>query len=266
MIRVQNLCAGYGGVMVLKGMTFSLPKGGFTGILGPNACGKSTLIKVLSGALGPADGAVSVGGVNPAFAPPMDLAKIAATIPQFTEIPFPFTGFEIVMMGRFPHLGRFSRAGEVDVRAVQIAMEETDTQRLAQRHVTQVSGGERQRLILARALAQTVGLLLLDEATASMDVHRKIQAFDLLEKLNRQGVAVLAAMHDLNLASLYCREMIFMKDGRILASGPTEEVFTQETIEEVYETPVRIVPHPTEEKPQAVFVPGCGRFRMGVKP
>jgi len=256
-IRVKDLRAGYGAAKpVLRGMSFSLPAGGFAGILGPNACGKSTLIKTLSGVLPPSGGEVSVGGLDPASAPPIDLAKIAATIPQFTEIPFPFTGFEVVMMGRFPLLGRFARAGEADLSAVGAAMDETDTTCLARRPVTQVSGGERQRLILARALAQSVGLFLLDEAASSMDVHRKIQAFDLLARLNCEGATVLAAMHDLNLAALYCKDMIFMKEGQVAASGPTESVFTKEIIEEVYETPVEILPHPSAGKPQVVFTPG----------
>lgn len=255
MIEVCGLRAGYGGPPVLLDVTFSVPAGEFLGVLGPNACGKSTLVRVLTGVLRPERGTVRVGGLDVARAQARDLGRGAAVVPQSTDIPFPFTGFEVVLMGRYPRMGRFAAESSEDRRAVDLAMAETDTAGLAERLVTQVSGGERQRLVLARALAQEAPLLLLDEATASMDVHRKIDAFDLLTRINREGVTVLAVMHDLNLAALYCRRLLFLRGGRVRADGPTAEVFRREVIEGVYETPAEVSTHPATGRPHAVFLP-----------
>lgn len=255
MIRLRDLWAGYGGEPVLRGLTCDVADGDFVGVLGPNACGKSTLVRVLSGVLAHRDGTVRVGGLDVAEASPRSLARVVATLPQSTEIPFPFTGYEVVLMGRYPHLGRFAGEGGADREAVRRALAKTDTEGLADRLVTQVSGGERQRLVLARALAQEAPLLILDEATAAMDVHRKVDAFDLLAELHRQGVTVVAVMHDLNLAALYCRRLLFLKEGRIRAEGPTAEVFTREVLEAVYETPVEVFHHQTTGRPHAVFLP-----------
>ncbi|MBE0616770.1 MAG: ABC transporter ATP-binding protein [Proteobacteria bacterium] len=255
MIRVSGLRAGYGGEPVLREVSLSVPAGDFVGVLGPNACGKSTLVRVLSGVLRSEAGSVEVNGLDVAAARPRDLGRSAAVVPQATAIPFPFTGFEVVLMGRYPRLGRFARETVEDLAAVDRALVETDTAALAERLVTQVSGGERQRLILARALAQEAPLLLLDEATAAMDVHRKIDAFDLLTRLNCEGTTVLAVLHDLNLAALYCRRLVFLRAGRIHADGPTAEVFTKGVIEAVYETPVEVFSHPATGRPHAVFLP-----------
>jgi iron complex transport system ATP-binding protein len=255
-VEVRELWADYGAAPVLRGVSFAVQSGEFLGVLGPNACGKSTLIRVLSGVLAPRSGEVHVAGLSLSGARADRLARAVATVPQSTEIPFAFTGLEVVSMGRYPHIGRFSAPQEADRRAVRWAMEETDTVSLAGRPVTQVSGGERQRLVLARALAQETPVLLLDEATAALDVRRKMEAFDLLTALNDRGSTVLAVMHDLNLAALYCRRLLFLKDGRVAKEGPTGDVFTKETVEAVYDTPAEVSVHPSTDRPYAVFLPG----------
>ena len=255
-IEVTDLTAGYGGEPVLREVSFACAPGGFLGILGPNACGKSTLVKVLSGALAPDGGRAAVAGLDPARAGARELARAVATVPQATEVPFPFTGEELVAMGRYPRVGRFAPLSRADLAAVRRALEATDTLALAPRFVTQISGGERQRLLLARALAQETPVLLLDEATAAMDVHRKVDAFDLLTRRNRDGVTVVAVMHDLNLAALYCRRLLLLKAGRVFAEGPTAEVFTRGTLEAVYETRFDVAIHPATGRPTAALLPG----------
>lgn len=259
MIRVRDLWAGYGGAPVLRGVDLQVADGAFLGILGPNACGKSTLLRVLTGVLRPERGEVRVAGLDPRQAAPRDLARAVATVPQTTWIPFPFTGFEVVLMGRHPRIGRFGRPGPDDRAAVERALEQTDTRGLADRLVTQVSGGERQRLVLARALAQEAPILLLDEATAAMDVHRRIDAFDLLARVNAEGATVCAVMHDLNLAALYCERLVFLKGGKVWAEGPTHEVFRKDVLEAVYETPAEVFVHPATGRPHAVFLPRAAR-------
>ena len=234
MIEIRDLWAGYGGNAVLRGVDFSVQAGDFVGVLGPNACGKSTLIRVISGVLRPQSGRLRTCGLEAGFVPARRLAREVAVVPQSTEIPFPFSGFEVVLMGRYPRLGRFAREGPQDLEAVSRALEDTDTAVLADRLVTQVSGGERQRLILARALAQEAPLLLLDEATASLDVHRKIDAFDLLTRLNRAGTTIVAVMHDLNLAACYCDRLLLLRDGIPLAEGKVEQVLTYRLVKECY--------------------------------
>lgn len=261
MIRIQGLKAGYGGPEVLRGIDLTIPQGSFVGILGPNACGKSTLVKVISGVLEPTSGKASVAGLDPARAEPGALARVLAVVPQSTPVFFPFTGLEMVSMGRYAHAGRFSALSEADHRAVGRALALTGSENLSERLVTELSGGERQRIFFARALAQETELLLLDEATASMDVHRSIDAFDLLKKLNSAGKTVAAVLHDINLAALYCERIVFMKDGLVAADGPTAEVLTARTIESVYETPADVFVHPSTGKPHAVFLPRSNENR-----
>ena len=179
-----------------------------------------------------------------------------ASVPQKSEVSFPFRCLSIVLMGRYPYLSRWGGYSPEDKEAALQAMEETDTLHLAERLITQVSGGEAQRVIIARALAQQTEMLFLDEATSSLDVAKKIQAFDLLKRKNASGTTLLCAMHDLNLAALYCRRLIFLKDEKIVLDGPTADTFRDENLSEIYETDIRTSRHPVTGTPQAHFVPG----------
>jgi iron complex transport system ATP-binding protein len=184
-----------------------------------------------------------------------ELARVEASVPQRLDISFPFKCIEVVLMGRYPHQHGLGGDSEEDLSKAAEAMRLTDTLELAQRPITEISGGEAQRVIIARALAQEAELMLLDEATANLDVAHKMQMFDLFQEKNRQGVTFLCAMHDLNLAALYCQRLIFLKQGRICVEGSTMETFTEENLSKVYETEVRITPHPDTGAPQAMFVP-----------
>jgi iron complex transport system ATP-binding protein len=259
MIRVDSLTCGYGRQDVLSGLSFQVRGGEFVGILGPNGSGKSTLLLSLAGVLPYRRGGIQVGGEEIASTPPRRRARVMASVPQRSELSFPFKCLTMVLMGRYPYLSRWGGYTPEDHQAALKAMEETDTLHLAERPITQVSGGEAQRVILARALCQSTEILLLDEATSNLDAAKKVQVFDLLRRKNASGVTVLCAMHDLNLAALYCRRLLFLKSGQITLDGSIEETFTHELLSRIYETDIRISRHPVTGDPQAHFVPGTDR-------
>jgi iron complex transport system ATP-binding protein len=256
MIDITSLSCGYGKREVLKGITLNLKRGELAGILGPNGSGKSTLILALAGILPYRSGSIQVSNEEIAGTPFRWRARQMASVPQRSELTFPFKCLSVVLMGRYPYLSRWGGYSKRDMDNALDAMEQTDTVHLAQRMITEVSGGEAQRVIIARALAQGTEILLLDEATSNLDVAKKIQIFDLLKRKNAQGTTLLCAMHDLNLAALYCTRLIFLKEGRIVLDGPTEETFNDAYLSEIYETDVKVSRHPVTGSPQAHFVPG----------
>jgi iron complex transport system ATP-binding protein len=256
MIKIRSLFCGYGKTEVLKGVNLHLKPGEFAGILGPNGSGKSTLLFALAGVLPYSSGSILVNGEEIAGTTARFRARLMASVPQRSEISFPFKCLSIVLMGRYPFLSRFGGYSPQDMDSALSSMEQTETIHLAQRMITEVSGGEAQRVIIARALAQETGILLLDEATSNLDVAKKIQVFDLLRRKNAKGVTLLCAMHDLNLAALYCKRLIFLKSGKIVLDGPTNETFNNENLSKIYETDIRVSQHPVTGSPQAHFVPG----------
>ena len=259
MIEARSLTCGYRKRKVLKDLRFEVRKGEFVGVLGPNGSGKSTLLLTLAGILGYDQGSLQVAGEEIARTEPGWRAKRIAVVQQRSEFSFPFQCLSIVLMGRYPFLSKWGGYSPSDREAAMEAMEETETLHLARRLITEISGGEAQRVIIARALAQKTDLLLLDEATSSLDVASKIRIFDLLRRKNSRGTTIVCAMHDLNLAALYCRRLIFIKDQSILLDGETEETFRDEHLSRVYETDVRVCRHPVADRPQALFVPGADR-------
>jgi iron complex transport system ATP-binding protein len=258
-IRAASLNLGYGDQVILQDLNFEILKGEFVGCLGPNGSGKSTLLSALCGLLPPQRGSITLEDEPLKNLPSRFRARRLAVVPQSTEVRFPFTCFEVVLMGRHPHRRRWRSLGEADLLAALAAMDQTSTTVFQERPVTEVSGGERQRVVVARALAQTPEILLLDEATSSLDVRKKLEIFEVLKRLNESlGVTVICAMHDLNLAALYCRRLMFLKDGRLLRDGPTDKVFTSATLNRVYDTAMEVVRHPAHQRPYAVLLPLSG--------
>jgi iron complex transport system ATP-binding protein len=223
------------GKRVLDDVSMHVEKGDIVGLLGPNGSGKTTLLKIVSGMLAPASGSIEIGGVSLSSLSRRDLARRLAIVPQETQSAFDFTVLDIVLMGRYPHLGPFELEGLDDLAIARDALAATGTSALETRRFTTLSGGEKQRVVIASALAQASDVLLLDEPTASLDLGYQIEVALLLQRLNRDlGTTMIISTHDLNLAAALCRKAVMLKDGRVLASGAMEAVLTAPNIRDLY--------------------------------
>jgi iron complex transport system ATP-binding protein len=220
----------------LSGVSLSVPRGSFTGLLGPNGCGKTTLLKLMAGVMKPSSGRVTLEGRVLADLPRREAARHIAVVPQDTHPAFDYTVLEIVLMGRHPHLGRMQLEGPEDLAIAHEALDATGTGHLADRSFTSLSGGEKQRVVIAGALAQRPDVLLLDEPTASLDLGYQLEVASLLTRLSReQDVTMVMATHDLNLAASMCNALVVLRDGRLLAHGPTAEVLTGAMVRQLYD-------------------------------
>lgn len=255
MIEVQGLHCGYGDREVLKGISLEVTSGEMTGILGPNGSGKTTLLLALAGVVPIRRGTIRLDGKELGEQRARWIASRVASVSQKSEFSFPFTCLSLVLMGRYPYLDGWGGYSDQDMHIALDAMDETQTTSLAPRSVKEVSGGEAQMVTIARCLAQQTDILLLDEATSNLDVAHKIAIFDVLAQKNREGATLLCVMHDLNLAALYCRRLIFLKHGTVALDGRTEDVFNDDLLSDIYETEIRVSRHPVTGGPQAHFVP-----------
>jgi iron complex transport system ATP-binding protein len=229
---------------VVDGVSVRLAEGTLTGILGPNGSGKTTLLRLLSGTRRPTSGRVLLGDRALSSLSRREVAQQIAVVPQETQLAFEYSAIEIVLMGRHPHLGLFTVEGPGDLRIAHEAMASTGTIALADRPFDQLSGGEKQRVVIAAALAQSARLLLLDEPTASLDLGYQLEVSSLLQTLNRErGVTMAISTHDLNLAASICRELILMRDGRVIAAGATADVLTPENVRRLYEVEADVHVH-----------------------
>lgn len=220
----------------MENLNLTIDPGEMVGILGPNGSGKSTLLKLMSGALEPCRGIVYLDGKDISRIRRKEIARRMAVVPQETDLGFDFTVREVVSMGRYPHLGRFQFNDTESERAVSRAMRTTEVMELSDKPFSRLSGGEKQRAILARALAQEPGILLLDEPTKNLDIRHSLDFMMLVRRMNvRSGLTVVAVLHDLGLASRYCTRIILLKDGRVHSDGPKERVLTSEHIEQVFD-------------------------------
>lgn len=238
---IKRLNFSYGLRHVLKDMDLTVEPGFFYGILGPNGCGKTTFLDILVRHRNAQGGTVAFNGTPLTRISPKTLSRQVALVPQSTSIPFPYTVSELVMMGRHPYMGRFSSPSKSDHDAVNRAMHDADMLSYTNQPVTELSGGERQRAFFARALAQDTPVLMLDEATSSLDIKHSLT---LLSTVKRQVVenrkTVIAVFHDINLAALFCDRLIVMNKGRVFARGETNKVLTESLISEVYDVNAKV--------------------------
>ena len=218
------------GETLLDGVSLRADRGQFVGLIGPNGAGKSTLLRTISGILRYRRGAVSLEGADLQTLSSREIASSLALIPQIAPYTYGFTSMELVLMGRYPHLGRFQIEGREDDRIARDAMRMTETEQFADRTLDTLSGGERQRVFVARALAQQPRILLMDEPTANLDVLHQLKVLDLVRRLVDDGLTAVAAIHDLNMAARYCDKLVLLSGGRVLAEGTPSEVLTPDTI------------------------------------
>ncbi|HKY07293.1 MAG TPA: ABC transporter ATP-binding protein, partial [Candidatus Binatia bacterium] len=220
-----------------------------------NGSGKTTFLKILSAVLR-GQGRIAINGKSIETYGRRELSRLFAVVQQEARVNFPFTAVEIVLMGRASHHSPFSLEGKRDLEAARTSMDLTDSLSLANRYLHELSGGEKQRVMIARALAQEPQIFLLDEPSAFLDLKHQVQVFELLRRLNRErGLTIIAALHDLNLAALFFPRLIILRDGKIYQDGPPGEVLTERTVEEVYGIRVRIERDATSQKPQLFLRP-----------
>lgn len=256
-IDVHGLKLTYETEPVLNGTEFKVDKGDLVALLGANGAGKSTLLRCISRILEPSEGNILLDGKELKEIKSKEAARLMAVVPQETAADFDFTVEDIVMMGRFPYLARFQKEEQRDYEIVNKAMELTGVSHLAGRSIAALSGGEKQRVIMARAVAQQPRVLLLDEPTANLDIGYQSMLLELASRLNReQGVTVIAAIHDINLAVHHFNRFILLADGRVLAAGRAEEVITPENIQKSYGVPASTFRHPLHGVLQVSVVKG----------
>ena len=261
-LEIQNVTLGYGRKVVVKDITFRMKPGEILGLVGPNGCGKSTIIKALSRVISPYSGRIILDGKNISTISRRDLARWLGVVPQIPLLPSAFTAFEVVLMGRNPHLGLFQYEGPKDMAIAWRAMEKASIQHLARRRIGELSGGEIQCVVIARVLAQETEAILLDEPTANLDISRQVEILDVIKSLcQEKGLTVVTALHDLNLAAQYCDRLVLINNGRIHAEGTPSEVITDDNIKEVYGAGSYVYSHPLSGLP--AVLPNAGSSKYG---
>ena len=248
MLAIEDLRVALGGREVVRGVSAQLEGGALIGVLGPNGAGKSTLVRALLG-LTPYDGRVTIDGASVADLPRAEVARRMAYLPQGQALHWPLSVERLVALGRLPHLGPLSRLQGPDRAAVAQAMALAEVEPLASRIATELSGGERARVLLARALAVEAPVLVADEPLASLDPEHQLHGMELLQAQARGGVLVLAVLHDLALAARFCDRLLVLHEGRLVADGPPAAVLTPELLATVYR--VRVAPSPDALVPLA---------------
>ena len=252
--ELDSVSFSYSEKRVIDDISMSFAQGRFCGIIGPNGCGKTTLLDLLAKHRQPTDGRVVYKGKDLGSYSAKELSKEIALVPQNFYINFPFTVKEVVMMGRYPHIPRFSAPSAEDIDIVQDIMEKTGVSDYTGRFITELSGGERQRVVFARALAQDTQVLILDEATSNLDINHSISLLNISEKrIKQQDGTIISVMQDINLAAVYCDYLVFMSKGRIAVHGATQEVLNSDTIRRVFNIDSKVYTESYSDSLQVVF-------------
>ncbi|OBZ16994.1 heme ABC transporter ATP-binding protein [Bacillus sp. FJAT-26390] len=268
MIEAHNIIQTVQGRIVLNGLSCSFQKGRMYGIIGPNGVGKSTLLQLLSGVDQPKQGEVLLAGQNIASYPRKQLAKKMAVLEQSGLPPVGFSVREVVGMGRFPFQNWLGGEEQDSESIIDRALTAMGLKELEHRKMDQLSGGERQRVALAKLMAQEPSIILLDEPTTYLDIGFQVQLLDTVRAWQREReLTVIAVLHDLNLASLYCDELVVLHQGKVAAAGNPHHVLTASLIEQVYETTTAVIAHPVTGVPQIMLQPNGNNFAfsMGLK-
>jgi iron complex transport system ATP-binding protein len=235
LFSLTNISCAYGATRALQNLTLTLEDNKFYGLIGPNGSGKTTLLDLLLGNIKPVSGTVSFKDKPLKAWDRRSLAREIALVPQEFGLNFDFSVEELILMGRHPHIPRFANPSDHDLAMVREIMEELGISSLRKRFVTQLSGGEKQRVIVARALAQETQVLVLDEATSNLDIHHSIHIFQVVKnRVATKGGSVIAAIHDLNFAAAFCDEIILLEQGQVAAIGPPKTVLTPQSLKDVF--------------------------------
>jgi len=253
-ISLEQISFSYRTQVVLQDITLEIPRQSLLALIGPNGGGKTTLLRVMSKALKPKYGTVSLDGRPLESYSARSLAQKLAVISSEQHFEFPFSVADVVAMGRFPHLNRLERMSDRDWKIVHEAMERTSVLDFRNRSISQLSSGEKQRVLIARALAQQPSILMLDEPNAHLDINHQIAVFNLLRTLNRQHqMTVIVVLHDLSAAATFCEAMVLLHRGQVVRTGPPGEVIRSELIQQTFGAEVVVFPSPVDGSPQIAF-------------
>jgi len=254
MLEATNIHYAYDSQAVLRGVDMQVAAGEFVGIIGPNGSGKTTLLRTLGGVITPDQGQVHFEGKAVSDVSRTALARRMACLTQTVNVNLPFSVRQVVLLGRNPHLKRFQRIGPADEQIAQKAMTDAAVDDLADKFVTEISAGERQRVFIAMALAQQPDLLMLDEPTSHLDIAHQVRIYELLTRLHRQrSLTVVIVSHDLNLAAEYCQKLILLDAGRVAQTGSAQQVIRKDILEKVYGTAVTVQTNQTTGRPHVML-------------
>ncbi len=232
-LRVEHTSVQFNGAKAVSDASFTLGAGALVGLIGPNGAGKTTLLRAIANLI-PFSGDVFLDNENIADIPRRRLARRLAYMPQGHEVHWPLSALRVVALGRLPHFSAFRRPSRGDIEIIRSVMKQTDTQRFAERNILTLSGGERARVMLARALSQGADFLMVDEPVAALDPYHQLQIMTLLRDLAEGGATIIVVTHDLTLAARFCHQLVLMHEGKVVAKGPSRDVLTDENLRDVY--------------------------------